>query len=275
MASVTATGEPAFGGDSVWPSISADGRRVACHSSAGNLSPGGGFGTYDIILFDAASGVTEPLTLGQDYEVDDSIFASLTADGSQVAFASGNHDLVPDDTNGAIDVFRAAITSGDDVPPALALPQWPVVELAGRPAGAEITYEVTATDAVDPNPTVSCSPPSGSVFPIGDTTVTCTAADASGNVANGSFTVHVQGIDEQLDQLQHIVDTFDMLRADLHDKLGTVEAALARDRARTACNPLRRFANEVQDQSCAAITADLAGVLIERANRIRSVLAYA
>src|SRR5215218_2415935 len=81
MGSVTATGEQAYGGDSVWPSISADGRHVAFHSSAGNLSPGGGFGTYDIILFDAASGVTKPLTIGQDYDEDDSIFASLTADG--------------------------------------------------------------------------------------------------------------------------------------------------------------------------------------------------
>jgi Tol biopolymer transport system component len=278
MASVTATGEQASGGDSVWPSISADGRYVAFHSSAGNLSPGGGFGTYDIILFDADSGVTKPLTIGQDYGEDDSIFPSLTAAGSQVAFASRNNDLVPDDTNGVIDVFRATITSGDDVPPALTLPQWPIVVPADRPDGAVVTYKVTATDAVDPNPTVSCSPPSGSVFPIGDTTVTCTATDASGNVARGSFSVHVQGVDEQLDELQHIVDTFDMdeeLRADLHDKLAAVEAALAAHRTRTACNLLHGFANEVQDESGAGITADLAGVLIERADRIRSVLACA
>ena len=278
MASVTATGEQAFGGDSVGPSISADGRYVAFHSSAGNLSPGGGFGTYDIILFDAVSGVTKPLTIGQDSGEDDSIFPSLTAAGGQVAFASGNNDLVPNDTNGVIDVFRATITSGDDVPPALTLPRSPIVVPADRPGGAVVTYEVTATDAVDPNPTVSCSPPSSSVVPIGDTTVTCTATDASGNVAKGSFSVHVQGVDEQLDQLQHIVDTFDVdkeLRADLHDKLATVEAALAKHRTRTACTLLRGFANQVQDESGAGITADLAGVLIERAERIRSVLACA
>jgi hypothetical protein len=90
--------------------------------------------------------------------------------------------------------------------------------------------------------------------------------------------VHVQGVDEQLDELQHIVDTFDMdkeLRADLHDKLAVAEAALAAHRTRTACNLLRGFANEVQAESGAGITADLAGVLIERADRIRSVLACA
>jgi Tol biopolymer transport system component len=277
MASVTATGEPAAGGSSERPSISADGRSVAFHSDAGNLSPGGGFGTIDIILFDAASGVTKPLTIGRDGG-DLSIFPSLTADGSQVAFASLDSDLVPNDTNGVIDVFRATITSGDDVPPVLTLPRSPVVVPADRPEGAVVTYEVTATDAVDPSPIVSCSPPSGSVFPIGDTTVTCSATDASGNVAKGSFSVHVQGVDEQLYQLQHIVDTFDMdkeLRADLHDKLAAVEAALAAHRTRTACNLLRGFANEVQDESGAGITADLAGVLIERADRIRSVLACA
>jgi hypothetical protein len=272
---VTATGAPASGGDSVAPSISADGRYIAFHSGAGNLSPGGGFGTIDIILFKAASGTTKPLTIGHD-DGDNSIFPSLAADGSQVAFASLDSDLVPGDTNGVIDVFRAPITSGDDVPPALTLPQSPIVVPADRPGGAVVTYEVTATDAVDPNPTVSCSPPSGSLFPIGDTTVACTATDASGNSAEGSFSVHVQGVGEQLDELQSIVDTFDMdedVRADLQEKLATSRTALAAGRTRPACKVLRSFVNEVRGESGSGLTTDLAAVLIERANRIRSVLA--
>ena len=36
-----------------------------------------------------------------------------------------------------------------------------------------------------------CNPPSGSCFPVGVTTVTCTATDASGNTATCSFTVSV------------------------------------------------------------------------------------
>jgi Tol biopolymer transport system component len=274
MTSVTATGEPAAGGSSERPSISADGRHVAFHSDAGNLSPGGGFGTLDIILFDAASGVTKPLTIGRDGG-DNSIFPSLTADGSQVAFASLNSDLVPNDTNGVIDVFRATITSGDDVPPVLTLPRSPVVVPADRPDGAVVTYDVTATDAVDPNPAVSCSPASGSVFPIGDTTVACTATDASGNVAKGSFSVHVQGVQEQLGELQRMVATFDMdqdVRADLGEKLAAVQAALDAGRKRTACSVLRGFINEVRGESGKGLTVDLAAVLIERATRIRSVL---
>ena len=36
---------------------------------------------------------------------------------------------------------------------------------------------------------LSCSPPSGSVFPLGTTTVTCTATDAAGNTASDTFTI--------------------------------------------------------------------------------------
>src|SRR5262249_38763837 len=37
--------------------------------------------------------------------------------------------------------------------------------------------------------TYVCSPPSGSSFPVGATTVTCTATDAAGNSASCSFTI--------------------------------------------------------------------------------------
>jgi len=39
--------------------------------------------------------------------------------------------------------------------------------------------------------TVVCAPPSGSQFPLGTTTVSCTATDGSANVATCSFTVTV------------------------------------------------------------------------------------
>jgi X-Pro dipeptidyl-peptidase len=54
----------------------------------------------------------------------------------------------------------------------------------------------TATDNEDPNPVVECVPPSGSVFAIGITTVTCTARDAHGNTASDTFEVTVTWVDE-------------------------------------------------------------------------------
>jgi hypothetical protein len=65
---------------------------------------------------------------------------------------------------------------------------------ATSPAGAVVTYvNPTATDIVDVPVSVTCSPASGSVFPIGSTTVMCTAIDAAGNAASSSFVVSVDG----------------------------------------------------------------------------------
>jgi len=55
---------------------------------------------------------------------------------------------------------------------------------------AMVTYSTGASDNC-PGVTVACSPPSGSAFPIGATTVNCTATDTSGHTANCSFTVTV------------------------------------------------------------------------------------
>ena len=43
-----------------------------------------------------------------------------------------------------------------------------------------------------PGYSLLCSPPSGSVFPLGTTTVTCTATDAAGNSAAATFTITLQ-----------------------------------------------------------------------------------
>ena len=54
-----------------------------------------------------------------------------------------------------------------------------------------VTYaDPVATDNC-PGVTTACVPPSGSSFPIGTTTVLCTATDTSGNRSNCSFTVTV------------------------------------------------------------------------------------
>jgi hypothetical protein len=78
----------------------------------------------------------------------------------------------------------------DVTPPTLLLPGDITVE-APDASGGNVGYSVTASDDRDPNPTVTCSPSSGSFFAVGTTTVNCQATDASGNVATGSFLVHV------------------------------------------------------------------------------------
>src|SRR5207302_159205 len=75
--------------------------------------------------------------------------------------------------------------------PTLMLPADVMAEATG-PGGAVVHFSAGVTDDLDPAVTVSCSPPSGSLFPLGATAVTCTATDAAGNTATNSFMVTVQ-----------------------------------------------------------------------------------
>ncbi len=68
-----------------------------------------------------------------------------------------------------------------------------ITKEATSTSGATATYTTpTATDAVSGNPTVTCSPVSGSTFAIGTTSVECDASDGNGNPASTSFNVIVQ-----------------------------------------------------------------------------------
>jgi HYR domain-containing protein len=58
--------------------------------------------------------------------------------------------------------------------------------------GAHVTFAATATDDEDvPDPAVSCSRASGSLFGLGTTTVSCDVTDADGKTAKGTFNVTV------------------------------------------------------------------------------------
>jgi hypothetical protein len=68
---------------------------------------------------------------------------------------------------------------------------------ATSPQGAVVTYTPpTVVDEDNPLPPVNCSPASGSVFPIGTTTVTCTVSDSddSNSPVSQSFSVTVQPV---------------------------------------------------------------------------------
>ena len=78
----------------------------------------------------------------------------------------------------------------DDTPPVVTVPDDIVVEATG-PGGAEVSFSASAEDDVDGPVTVSCSPESGSTFPLTETEVECTAEDDAGNGGSTSFTVTV------------------------------------------------------------------------------------
>jgi Tol biopolymer transport system component len=106
MMSVSSSG--AHGnGQSLEPSISADGRFVAFGSDSTNLAPGGGQGHRDIYVHDRVTRTTERVSVdpggapGDGYSGD----PSISADGRFISFRSFATNLVPGGSNGYIHVY--------------------------------------------------------------------------------------------------------------------------------------------------------------------------
>ncbi|HET8528173.1 MAG TPA: PKD domain-containing protein [Gaiellaceae bacterium] len=112
---------------------------------------------------------------------------TLLQPGYDVGYSVANHDDPPSITlvwaaDGAADTTAPTISG---VPAAATVP-------ATSPAGAVYSYaQPTATDDVDGPVAVVCTPAAGSTFPLGTTTVSCSASDAAGNTATASFTITV------------------------------------------------------------------------------------
>ena len=86
-----------------------------------------------------------------------------------------------------------SVTIQDTQAPVATCPAPITVPATMGTCSAVVTYTATATDNCS-GATIVCTPASGSTFPVGTTTVTCTASDASPNSpdATCSFTVTVQ-----------------------------------------------------------------------------------
>src|SRR5262249_31796706 len=97
-------------------------------------------------------------------------------------------------SNTATGTFKVTVShaggGGDATAPVIDVPA-DITAVRTTAKGAPVAYDVTAIDDQDGAVTVDCVPPPGSFFPLGDTTVDCTASDAAGNTAHASFTVTV------------------------------------------------------------------------------------
>ena len=104
--SVSSTGQQANGFSS-GNSISADGRYIAFNSDATNLVPGDTNNSTDAFVYDRLTRETKCVSVDSagNQRNGRSWRPSLSADGRYVAFMSLATNLVPNDTNGKIDVF--------------------------------------------------------------------------------------------------------------------------------------------------------------------------
>lgn len=188
-------------GGSKEPDISADGRYVAFDSVATNLHPGDTIGTPRGVfvrdLLQAATTLVSRAGGEQGAKGNgDSARAAISDDGRFVAFDSLATNLEPGDTDAVSDVFaRDVLGPPDTTPPVITVPP-DIAVVATDAGGAAVSYTASSSDNVAVA-TFGCAPPSGSTFPIGTTTVTCSATDTSANSATTTFTVTVAAPQQQ------------------------------------------------------------------------------
>ncbi len=177
------------------------------------------------------------------------------------------------DASGNVATGSFTVEVKDILPPVLTLPANITVD-ATIPAGAVVPFAATATDDDRriPKPPVTCTPAPGSTIAIGDTTVTCTATDLYGNVAPGSFTIHVKGAAEQLADAVAASQGVDPGTA-VASKIEKARAGFAAGDVAKACKDLDDYVRQVRLHTPRRIAPALAADLIADATQIKNVMA--
>jgi hypothetical protein len=174
----------------------------------------------------------------------------------------------------------------DTTAPTLQLPSTLTVD-ATSPAGAVVPYTATATDDDGDSLTasMSCTDTSGhsyptgsnvsATFPIGTTTVTCSASEPGSDTASGSFQVVVKGATAQIGDLINTVNSFGLsmgLQTSLDAKLEDALTAVNAGQTATACSDLTDFINQVKAKTGKGISTSQAQQLIKATTNIQGVL---
>jgi hypothetical protein len=143
---------------------------------------------------------------------------------------------------------------------------------ATSPTGAVVSYSPSVTDNVGVT-SLSCKPASGSVFPVGNTPVTCTASDAAGNTSSTSFSVSVIGAHEQLFNLLDYVTALGLPNGTAQPLINQLRAAYNQDAA-GACTKMSDFLGMVQKKS-GTVPSDNQAVMVVEASRIMDAMGCA
>jgi hypothetical protein len=194
------------------------GTNISCDPASGSTFPNGvnivqcgardahanfAFGSFTITVGTPVLHLPDPITAEATGPTGAAVTYTVTADGADTgptcSPASGSTFPIATTTVTCTATNIVGTSTGtftvtvqDTTPPTLNLTN--LTREATGPNGATVNYTSleTATDLVDGPVTPVCSPASGTVFALGTTTVNCTATDAHGNSASGSFTIKVQ-----------------------------------------------------------------------------------
>ena len=114
----------------------------------------------------------------------------LITESPSASFGPGRHPVTLTASDGEANAScEGSVTVVDTTPPTIACPLSVDVKI-GSGLGIAVRYAVSSQDACGPAP-ITCSHPSGALFLLGLTQVTCTARDASGNTASCRFGIRV------------------------------------------------------------------------------------
>ena len=143
----------------------------------------------------AGIAVTYTATAGDNVDASPALTCS-PASGSTFAVGTTTVSCSSTDAAGNTGTGTLAVTVTliDNTAPVVVVPG-PMNLTTTVPGGVVGLFAVTASDNVDGALTPTCNPVSGSLFPLGATTVTCTATDARGNGGSASFPVNVTLVD--------------------------------------------------------------------------------
>lgn len=139
----------------------------------------------------SSSGTIVNFTVSANDDTDPGAMASCSpASGDLFPLGGTTVNCSAVDTSGNRSEGSFKVSVVDTTNPLLTLPTGLTLDSsAGEPI--VVSYSASAFDSVDGNTGVSCAPSSGSLFPVGDTTVACSTADSAGNTASDSFIVSV------------------------------------------------------------------------------------
>ncbi len=109
--------------------------------------------------------------------------------GSGFRLGTSNVTCTATDNLGSSSSCSFIVTIQDTTPPRVTCPG-PITLQATSPGGQLVTYIASASDPCGLS-SFNCSPPSGTIFPIGMTTVTCEATDSVGLANSCNFVVTI------------------------------------------------------------------------------------
>jgi hypothetical protein len=171
------------------------------------------------------------------------------------------------------------VTVEDHEPPTISCPANIVLEPT-CPSGAIATYTAPVGQDNCPGATTTrtAGGASGTVFPIGTTTVTYSVTDASGNgPVSCSFTVTVKTVAQTINDMKAFVNSIGGLsgtqKQGLNSKLDQALANYNNGQTNSACNKLNDFISQVTAYvNNGTLTSAQGNSLITSANHLRNTI---